>query len=87
MQLPLYILTALSLGTATTLAAPFPGTEVSAQSASTYHWHGCGSVGSCYSDGDCQVDENCLSMAQNETSHVHCGQENHPTACWAEWFE
>ncbi|PYH84460.1 hypothetical protein BO82DRAFT_17948 [Aspergillus uvarum CBS 121591] len=78
MQLSLYILAALSLGTTTTLAAPFPGTEVSAQSASTYHWHGCGSVGSCYSDGDCQVDENCLSMAQNE---------NHPTACWAEWFE
>ncbi|OJJ97838.1 hypothetical protein ASPACDRAFT_45138 [Aspergillus aculeatus ATCC 16872] len=65
MQLSLYVIAALSLGIAATLAAPFPGTEVSAQSSATYHWHGCGSVGSCSSDSDCQVDENCLSMAQN----------------------
>ncbi|RAL17217.1 uncharacterized protein BO97DRAFT_2278 [Aspergillus homomorphus CBS 101889] len=62
MQFLLYIAAALSLGTAT-LAAPTPETEVSAD-PSTYQWHGCGSVGICHSDSDCQADSNCLSTAQ-----------------------
>ncbi|PWY95089.1 hypothetical protein BO94DRAFT_530976 [Aspergillus sclerotioniger CBS 115572] len=82
MQFLFFLAAALSIG-AGTLASPAPAAR--SLDTRTYHWHGCAAGIECHSDEDCRMNSDCTQTAQGKPNNIHCGQENYPFACWAEW--
>ncbi|KAB8201407.1 hypothetical protein BDV34DRAFT_202897 [Aspergillus parasiticus] len=46
-------------------------------------WHGCAGGFYCHSDEECRSLPDCQQLAHNNLDKIHCGQANHPNACWA----
>ncbi|PLB44295.1 hypothetical protein P170DRAFT_468009 [Aspergillus steynii IBT 23096] len=75
------LMTVLGLS-AIVLAAPAPA-EANTQDPG---WHGCGNGSACHADADCRSRPECIQMAggPSHIDRIHCGQANHPVACWTE---
>ncbi|OOO06461.1 hypothetical protein OAory_01021220 [Aspergillus oryzae] len=46
-------------------------------------WHGCAGGFECHGDEECRNQPDCQQLAHHNPDKIHCGQANHPYACWA----
>ncbi|KAE8138568.1 hypothetical protein BDV38DRAFT_244110 [Aspergillus pseudotamarii] len=46
-------------------------------------WHGCAAGFSCQNKEQCRNQRDCQEQAHHNLDKIHCGQANHPVACWA----